>query len=155
MNQNHTEPFRRYQPTQYTFPASGWSHDYWISKSGILDYKYGVSRSNTARHLPDFSRNSEDIASLVYNITERSEEIPQTRPTISLPDVSASLFDDEETSNVVFAISDPRRSTRHDDFIYAHTKILSIRSEYFKSSEWAMRASYILLTTLSSFRFQG
>jgi len=117
MNQSHTEPFRRYQPTQYTFPASGWSHDYWISKSGILDY----------------NRNSDDVASLVYNITERSEELPPTRAMTTLPDIAASIFDDEETSNVVFAISDPRRSTRHDEYIYAHTKILAIRSDYFKS----------------------
>jgi hypothetical protein len=51
----------------------------------------------------------------------------------TLPDIAASIFDDEETSNVVFAISDPRRSTRHDEYIYAHTKILAIRSDYFKS----------------------
>ena len=76
-----------------------------------------------------------DVAILAYTIIERSEIFPPTRTTSSFPDVIASLFDDEETSNVVFAISDPRRSTRHDEYIYAHTKILAIRSEYFKTSK--------------------
>jgi hypothetical protein len=136
INQGHTEPFRRYQPTTNAVLASGWSHDYWICKPSFLDFMYVASRlARSGFNL--YASHSGNVASLVYNITERLDQIPPpSNVQTSFSDISASLFDDEETSNVVFAISDPRRSARHDEYIYAHTKILAIRSEYFKNSNY-------------------
>lgn len=114
----YTEPLRRYRPTQYALPAIGWSTN-WFSKSVVFDF---LDRDPC-----------EDMALINYTIIEQSDAIPPTRAITSFPNVAASLFDDEETSNVVFAISDPRHSTRHDDYIYAHTKILASRADYFKT----------------------
>lgn len=114
--------------------------------------------------------------------------------------ITASLFDDEETSNVVFIISEPPPGTRSselypkptknplglsrngsgaspedaargagpgvapgsgrnsrasrvrgtkEEYIYAHTKVLSARSEYFKNSKSPLVHFRITLTSYS------
>lgn len=63
----------------------------------------------------------------------QEEPIPLTLPP-SLATIIADLFDDIDASNVQFIIHNPRRSSKVKKIIYAHTKIISACSEYFKTS---------------------
>lgn len=40
---NHTEGFRKYQPGQYVNAATGWSREYWLSKSVVFSKKFNSS----------------------------------------------------------------------------------------------------------------
>ena len=40
---NHTEGFRKYQPGQYVNAATGWSREYWLSKSVVFSKKFDSS----------------------------------------------------------------------------------------------------------------
>ena len=37
---NHAEGFRKYQPGQYINAATGWSREYWLSKSVVFSKKF-------------------------------------------------------------------------------------------------------------------
>ena len=40
---NNTEGFRKYQPGQYVNATTGWSREYWLSKSVVFSKKFDYS----------------------------------------------------------------------------------------------------------------
>lgn len=67
--------------------------------------------------------------------TPISEPVPAALPiSLSLALVVAELFDDMDVSNVKFVIANPRRNSKEEQLVYAHTKILSAQSDYFRTS---------------------
>ncbi|KAF9784514.1 hypothetical protein BJ322DRAFT_850843 [Thelephora terrestris] len=206
---NHTEGFRKYQPGPYVNAATGWSREYWLPKSVVLS-KSASSPVTLAYTINERSEESWPSSPRTHSITSSTSSIhsihsphptnpflstspyfANTSPTLANPfvhnafsSITASLFDDEETSNIVFIISEPPPGTRpsefysrstkntlgfsrngrgaspddsalgggtgaipasgrnsrasrirggREEYIYAHTKVLSARSEYFRN----------------------
>ncbi|KAF9644860.1 hypothetical protein BDM02DRAFT_3121240 [Thelephora ganbajun] len=206
---NHTEGFRKYQPGQYVNAATGWSREFWLSKSVVFS-KNVLSPVTLNYTINERSEESWSSSPRTHSITSSASSIHSihsphptnpflsTSPHIASPSpslanpfvhnafssITASLFDDEETSNVVFIISEPPPGTRpsefyskvpknavvlsrngsgvgpedgvrgggpsvgtgsgrnsrasrvrgaREEYIYAHTKVLSARSEYFRN----------------------
>lgn len=55
-------------------------------------------------------------------------------PVPSFANVIADLFNDVDASNVVFILHNPGRFSQVERYIHAHTKILAMESNYFKTS---------------------
>jgi len=96
---------------------SGSGSDSWCSESRI-----------TAADLAP--PGSPDSFIVFWSIERTTETIPKP---VGLDSIVANLFDDKDASNAVFIISHPRKISDKEEYIYAHTKILSASSAYFKT----------------------
>lgn len=86
----------------------------------------------------------------VYKVKWSIEANPPTTPVRHIAwssdsDVVMDLFNDESASNVVFVIGSHEEGSEPEQLIYAHTKVLCARSNYFKKSKHFCSSGYVQL----------
>jgi len=107
-----------YSSKRFKADRSDWNFDAWSIHDSI----------------PYCHPSASQVWGIKWWIEKRPEDVPTSvtrtlKNPVDFESMMADLFDDEESSTVVFIMSNPRRHSDHEEYIYAHTKILSNRAE--------------------------
>lgn len=149
-------PYLTESGSRLNLPAKHHKPYYWVTDWCDAS-QLGSSLSNPSHFGVSRAANPSTPAPDVYTATWSIErKLPlETIPEVMTSEakIIASLFNDKPTSDVVFVIHNPRKNSGLEERIYAHTKVLSAKCEYFETSKCCCpNMLQVVLTHISVFQ---